>query len=106
MKAVTTLFSGAKINLSDTEFKGGKYNVIFGGAECDLSSAVFKSDCTIKVKSFFGGIKFSVPAGVNVKINSYCVFGGVSNKQHRNFKDNEVTVNVECFCFCGWVGIK
>ncbi len=106
MKAVTTLFSGSKLNFSDIEFKGGKYNVIFGGVECDLSNAVFTEDCTIKVKSFFGGIKVLVPPGVNVRVNSYCVFGGVSNKQHRNFRDNEITVNIECFCMCGSIAVK
>ena len=59
----------------------------------------------INASSICGGIDLIVPKGVNVKVNSTSIFGGVSNKIV-NDKDNKVTVYVNANCLFGGVEIK
>ena len=97
-------FSGCDMNYDGEAFEGAELTAVFGGVKCDLRNAVIEKDCAIEVSAIFGGIDIFVPAGVNVKVNSNSIFGGVSNKTavHKNAP----TVYVGGTCMFGGVEIK
>jgi len=97
-------FSGCDMNYDGEVFEGAELTAVFGGVKCDLRNAVIEKDCAIGVSAIFGGVDIFVPAGVNVKVNSNSIFGGVSNKtavcQHAP------TIYVSGTCMFGGVEIK
>lgn len=98
-------FSGNDLNFDSQEFKGADLTAVFGGVKLDLRNAIITEDCAVKVCAVFGGIDILVPPNVNVKVNSTCLFGGVSNKT-KLYKDNTVTVYVSGVCMFGGVDVK
>lgn len=85
-------------------FEGAELTTVFGGVECDLRNAVFEKDSAIQVSAIFGGIDILVPPTINVKVNSNCIFGGISNKTSTH-KDAP-TVYISGTCLFGGVEIK
>ena len=73
-------FNGCDLNCDGEVFEGAELTAVFGGVKCDLRGAIIEKDCAIEVSAIFGGIDILVPPGVNVKVNTGCIFGGVSNK--------------------------
>ncbi len=78
---IVAIFAGAE--------RGGHWTVpartfittIFGGAELDLSEAVFASpDITMEVFCLFGGVELKVPEGTTVDNRLIAIFGGVDHK--------------------------
>lgn len=99
-------FSGTTANFSGEMFYGTELNAIFGGVDCDLRGAFIEQDCVIKANAIFGGIDIFVPEGVNVKVHSTSIFGGVDNKEHKNSPENPHTIFVHANCIFGGVDIK
>lgn len=97
-------FSGCDMNYDGEVFEGAELTAVFGGVECDLRNAIIEKDCAIQVSAIFGGIDILVPAGVNVKVSSNSIFGGVSNKSAVH--QNAPTVYVSGTCMFGGVEIK
>ena len=79
-KAACAVFSGCDLCYDGEVFEGAELTAVFGGIECDLRNAVIEKDCAIQASAIFGGIDILVPSGVNVKVRSNSIFGGVSNK--------------------------
>ena len=100
------LFAGQNINYDGQVFEGAELNAIFGGIDCQLKNAVFEKDCVITVSAIFGGVDIYLPDTVNVRVSSNSVFGGVSDKKHRNHSENAVTVYINATCMFGGVDIK
>lgn len=106
---VAAVFSGQKVNADGEEFKGKKLSAVFGGVEYDLTGAKIKEDAVINASAIFGGIDILVPNGVNVKVKSSSLFGGVTDKTRRKKDDkNEKapTIYVNASCLFGGVEIK
>ena len=99
-------FSGTDANFSGHMFYGTELNALFGGVTCDLRGSFIEQDCVIKANAIFGGIDIFVPEGVNVKIHSTSIFGGVDNKEHKNSPENPHTIFVKANCLFGGVDIK
>ena len=99
-------FSGAQANFSGEMFYGTELNAIFGGVDCDLRGAFIEQDCVIKANAIFGGIDIYVPEGVNVKVHSTSIFGGVDSKEHKNSPENPHPIFVNANCLFGGVDIK
>ena len=97
-------FSGCNMNYDGEVFEGAELNAIFGGVKCDLRKAVIEKDCAIQVSAIFGGIDILVPTGVNVKVNSSSIFGGVSNKTAVH--QDAPTIYISGSCMFGGVEIK
>lgn len=97
-------FSGCDLNYSGEHFDGAELTAVFGGVKCDLRNAVIDSDGAIHVTAVFGGIDILVPEGINVKVNSTSVFGGVSNKTSAH--PNAPTLHISGVCLFGGVDIK
>lgn len=106
LKEFCAAFSGQDLNFAGEEFSGAELTAVFGGIKCDLRNAVITEDAYIKVFSIFGGVDVLLADGVNVKISSNSVFGGVSNKRGDNSKDNAVTVYIDATCIFGGADIK
>ena len=99
-------FSGCDMSFDGEVFRGCEVNATFGGAKCDLRGAIFEGDSAIKATALFGGIDIIVPAGVNVKVNSNSLFGGVSNKAPSLGGENAPTIYIKALCMFGGIEIK
>lgn len=97
-------FSGCNLNYDGEVFEGAELNATFGGVKCDLRNAIILKDCAIQVSAIFGGVDILVSDNVNVKVNSNCIFGGVSNKTaiHKDVP----TLYISGTCMFGGVEIK
>ena len=103
-KNESAIFSGYDVNYDGQVFDGAEYTAVFGGVECDLRNAIIQKDCVIKVTVLFGGIDIFVPKNVNVKVNSNCIFGDVSNETSSNA--DAPTIYISGTCIFGGVDIK
>ena len=99
-------FSGCDMNFAGDIFRGCEINATFGGAKCDLRDAIIEGDAAIKAAAIFGGIDILVPQGVNIKVNSTSLFGGVSNKSTSVISQNAPTIYISALCMFGGVEIK
>lgn len=106
MKYGNATFSGADMNFAGEEFSGAELNAIFGGVKCDLRDAIIQTDCVINATAVFGGIDIFVPDGVNVKVSSTSIFGGVGDKKKANSKDNPHTLYINATCLFGGLELK
>ena len=105
-KEYCSCFSGQTIDFNNEEFKGCSISAVFGGVKCDLKNAIIKDDVVINANSIFGGITIYVPEGVNVKIGSTSIFGGVSDERKNKTNDAKYTVYINATSMFGGVEIK
>lgn len=99
-------FGGVKTDFNGQEFKGANIDAIFGGVDIDLSEAIINHDQIINANAVFGGVDIKPPKGVNIKIKSTPIFGGVSNKIKTQFNESLPTIYINAFCLFGGVDIK
>lgn len=99
-------FSGQDIRYDGEVFNGAELSAVFGGVNCDLRNAIIEKDCAINATAVFGGIDIFVPDGVNVKVNSNSIFGGVSNKKRRELVQGAATLYINATCLFGGVDVK
>ncbi len=99
-------FSGCNMNFDGEEFLGCELCAAFGGVKCDLRGAVIEKDAAIKVTAVFGGVDIIVPEGINVKVSSTSVFGGVSNKSKPSSDPAAPTLYINGLCLFGGCEIK
>ena len=100
-------FEVKNANCTGESVRAAKVGAVFGGTKCNLSGTEFKGRGHIDVFCLFGGAEIIVPENVEIKINAFSLFGGISDK--RIIKDNvektaELTVNG--FCLFGGAEIK
>ncbi|MBE6618269.1 MAG: hypothetical protein E7626_00630 [Ruminococcaceae bacterium] len=79
-KVGCAVFSGCEMVCDGEVFDGAELVSVFGGVDCNLKNAIIEKDCAIRVTAVFGGVDIILPANVNVKVDSTCIFGGISNK--------------------------
>lgn len=102
-----SVFDSKTIDFSGEEITVAKIAAIFGGAKCNLTDAKIKNGSRVDVMCAFGGADIIVPENVNVKINAFCLFGGVSDKRViKKADDNSATLNINGFCIFGGADIK
>ncbi|MCI5604736.1 MAG: cell wall-active antibiotics response protein [Clostridia bacterium] len=106
LKQCCATFSGQDVDYTDEVFDGAEFNAIFGGIKCDLRNAVIEKDAVINACCIFGGIDILVPNNVNVKVSSSSIFGGISDKNHKNSAENAVTLYINGTCMFGGIDIK
>ena len=106
VKSGCAAFSGQDLNFTGENFDGAELTAVFGGVKCDLREAIIRKDCAITATAVFGGIDILVPDGVNVKISSNSIFGGVSEKKHNPPVEGAVTLYITATCIFGGVDIK
>lgn len=106
-KEYMAAFSSQTFDYADKEIAVAKIGAVFGGAKCNLTDAKIKDGSQIDLFCAFGGADIIVPENVNVKVNTFCLFGGISDK--RIIKDtnkDKVTLNINGFCIFGGADIK
>lgn len=99
-------FGSQQSNFSGQEFNGANLDAIFGSVELDISKAIIKKDQVINANSIFGGIEIRVPTGVNIKVKSTPIFGGVSNKANTEYNESLPTIYINGVALFGGVEIK
>lgn len=99
-------FGGQKSDLSGQEFKGANLDAVFGSVELNLSKAIIKKDQVINANSVFGGIEIRVPTGVNIKVKSTPIFGGVTNRIKTDYNESLPTLYINGTALFGGVEIK
>ncbi len=105
-RSANAAFSGCNMNFSGEVFRGCELTATFGGVKCDLREAILTADAAIKATAIFGGIDIIVPEGVNVKVSSNSIFGGVSNKSETASLPDAPTIYINALCMFGGVEIK
>jgi predicted membrane protein len=101
------IFSGTELASHSTEFKGGNVGAIFGGAEIDLRDAKLAPGASLDVFAVFGGVEISVPAGWQVAIQGFPIFGGFDNVTVReNIGPDAPMLEVHATTLFGGVEIK
>ena len=106
-KECMAAFSSQTFDYTDEEITVAKIGAVFGGAKCNLTDAKIKDGSQLDLFCAFGGADIIVPENVNVKVNTFCLFGGISDK--RIIKDtnkDKVTLNINGFCLFGGADIK
>lgn len=104
LKSGFATFSGCDLNYNNEVFDGAELTAVFGGVKCDLRNAIIEKDCAIQASAIFGGIDILVSNNVNVKVDSNCIFGGISNKTYAH--EGVPTIYVSGTCMFGGVEIK
>lgn len=79
------IFGGSDRILNSKNFQGGSITNIFGGSKYDMRNVVLaKGTNQLEVTMIFGGSKFVVPEGWDIKIEVTSIFGGFSDKRERS----------------------
>ena len=100
-------FSSQTIDFTDEEITVAKIGAVFGGAKCNLMDAKIKDGSRLDLFCAFGGADIIVPENVNVKVNTFCLFGGISDKRVIKPVDKDgVTLTINGFCIFGGADIK
>ena len=106
VKSGAATVSGATVDYTGEVFEGARLDAVFGGIKCDLRGAIINGDCVINASTVFGGIDIYVPEGLNVKVSSNSVFGGVSGRERGNDPANQHTLYLNATCLFGGVELK
>lgn len=100
-------FSSQTFDYADEEITIAKIGAVFGGANCNLTDAKINDGSQLELLCVFGGADILVPENVNVKINTFCLFGGISDKRVIKPTDKSaVTLVIKGFCIFGGADIK
>lgn len=107
-KSFCATFSGEDISFAGMSFEGTSLTAVFGGLKCDLTNAVITEDVVINATAIFGGIDIIVPKDFPVRVESSCIFGGVSNKVKEVFAADEhvPVIYVNATALFGGVDVK
>lgn len=92
---------------TDNEITVAKIGAVFGGAKYNLTDAKIKDGSQLELLCAFGGADIIVPENVIVKVNAFCLFGGISDKRViKDIDKDNVTLNINGFCIFGGADIK
>lgn len=105
LESYCATFSEQNVNMNGVDFKGANLDAVFGSVVLDLNGAHIAEDRVIHATAVFGGIQIKVPQGINVKVKSNSIFGGVSNKVTHH-TDNAPTLYINGSGIFGGVDIK
>jgi len=76
------IFSGTEKRIVNSDFKGGRINVLFGGVKLDLSQAgLAEGTNELEVNVVFGGATIILPCDWKIQLKNTSIFGGFSDKR-------------------------
>lgn len=91
----------------DEELTAAQVGAVFGGAKYNLTDANIKDGSQINLMCVFGGAEIIVPENVNIKCNTFCLFGGINDKRTiKPTAQENITLNINGFCIFGGADIK
>ncbi|HXS94540.1 MAG TPA: DUF5668 domain-containing protein [Candidatus Limnocylindrales bacterium] len=75
------VFGGGKRKMRGQEFRGGKFEAVFGGFEIDLRDSYITGDsATLEVDAVFGGAEIKIPCDWLAVIQGTGMFGAFEDK--------------------------
>ena len=75
---------GGKRVINDQNFRGAKYDAVFGGFEIDLRRAnILEDEAVLDLNAVFGGIEVRVPESWSVVVKGAGVFGAFQDSTHQ-----------------------
>lgn len=81
-----------------------KAGAVFSATKCDISHDEVVQQ--VDLCCIFGGATVIVPDNVKVKLNTFCLFGGISDKRAvKNIDENSPTITINGFCMFGGADI-
>ena len=98
------VFGGGDRIINSQNFQGGKITHIFGGSKYDMSNARLAPGRNhLEIVWIFGGSKFIIPEGWDVKVEVTSIFGGFSDKRVRSMvvKDTDRSIIISGTCIFG-----
>lgn len=98
------VFGGGDRTVNSQNFKGGKITHIFGGSKYDMSNArLAPGKNNLEIVWIFGGSKFIIPEGWDVKVEVTSIFGGFSDKRVRSMvvKETDRSIVISGTCIFG-----
>ena len=101
------VFGAETRNYSGCDIKATNVCAVFGGAKCNFTDVRFDKNSKINLFCIFGGADLMVPDYVEVKLNSVCLFGGISDKRNTNRNvEKTATLTIDGLCLFGGADIK
>ena len=100
------MFSSQKIKPMDDKIKKIEVTALMGSVTCDLTELKINEDIKIEATSFFGSVILIMPDNVEIKIKSFSLFGGVTEKQNNNKSKNSKVIYLDSASIFGSINIK
>ncbi|KQR71297.1 LiaF domain-containing protein [Pedobacter sp. Leaf176] len=77
----TAIFGASNQIVYSKNLRGGDINVVFGGADINLTQADFTENAVFDITAVFGGVKLIVPPNWVIKTNGTPIFGSIEDKR-------------------------
>ncbi len=100
------MFSSQKIKPVDDSIKKIEVTALMGSVTCDLTELKINEDIKIEAASIFGTVNLIMPDNVEIKIKSFSLFGGVTEKQNNNKSKNSKVIYLDSTSIFGGINIK
>jgi len=86
----TCAFTSCNKIIHSENFKGGRVTTIFGGAKIDLTKVkMAPGENTLEITTIFGGCNLRVPQDWKVLLNVTSIFGGFDDKRFAPFDSSQ-----------------
>lgn len=106
-KECISAFGSKTIDYSGVEITVANIAAVFGGTKYNLTHAKIKDGSQVNLMCAFRGADIIVPKNINVKVNTFCLFCGISDKRIIKKSDEDtITLNINGFCIFGGADIK
>lgn len=102
----TAILGGIDQKNTSEDYQGGKVIALLGGAKIDLRKAVIKSEATINIFSFWGGVEIVVPRNLIIKNRTNAVVGGIEDKTDQEITKNSPVLHISGDVIMAGVEIK
>lgn len=99
---IMVTFSNQTITI-DEEIGNQKASAVFGKLTLDLTNAKLKKDTRLKLEAVFGNVVLILPEGLDIKVKSTPIFGGVDNSYNKN---GSKVIYIDADAVFGGVNIK
>ena len=99
------VFGGQRFRAEKGSFFGAKLLAVFGGVNCDLTEISVAQGSTVYAIAIFGGIDIRVPENINVKVRSFSLFGGTSDRRETPNDENAPVLYIKSFNLFGGTDI-
>ncbi|MBC3869117.1 LiaI-LiaF-like domain-containing protein [Undibacterium oligocarboniphilum] len=102
---VSAIMSGAKLQNSTQDFRGGELTAVMGGIELDLRNASIQSEATLNVFAMWGGISLKIPNDWTVISQGVPILGGFDDQTVPPMQRDK-KLHIQGYAIMGGVEIK
>jgi predicted membrane protein len=104
----TVIFGSIEKSIISKDFKGGEIEVVFGGAEINLSQADIAEKATLEVTQVFGGTTLVIPSNWEIKSELTSILGSIEDKRavQPNATSSNKILMLKGTIVCGGIDIK